>query len=98
MKRPVSICSECRFSNVDGPKDNMWSWKCTHSGMLHRDGISHVTGKTGYLTRGGSFTNERYPYACEVNIDGECDLFEKTIVDNVMSKIKSIWPNSLRSE
>ena len=75
---PFTICAECRWFEAES---DIWHGQyCGHPKRAKKEVIDFVTGKRtfgGINSLGGGYTtNEKRPYARDINNDGMCETFE----------------------
>lgn len=79
-----NICKNCKHlrSREDGPRAGIW-YNLTCGAVTREKDTDFVTGEEGYKATnslGGAYiTNDRHPYARDINPDGECILFEEPV-------------------
>lgn len=86
----MNICSNCRFlkkvepKKLDPGEESEFvffgtpgpSYFCTHKTSINKEYTNHITGKKCYIDMRGHGTHNRQRYANEINLKGECPIYE----------------------
>lgn len=79
--QPRAICVNCKHCSESNPAQMWYLFLCNHPGAERTAVIDPVTGRTKYRSMNDLgnqvFTLEKRRYCQEVNIDGNCQLYER---------------------